>query len=121
VIVDPQVVTVNTVAQSMPRLAMPGDTGSTFQKADLTWTLNIRHRTVIRDKKRRVVSLALLTQRKVVADPLTAVNDYETLGTSLQIDRPEIGFTSTEVDQQWTGFKTWADSTMIGKLYGREQ
>jgi hypothetical protein len=121
VIIDPQVVTVNTVAQSMPRLAMPGDSGSTFQKSDLTWTLNIRHRSVTRDKKKRVVSLVVLTQRKIVADPLTANNDYETLATSVQIDRPEVGFTSTEVDQQLTGFKTWLSSAMIGQLYGREQ
>jgi hypothetical protein len=93
---------------------------SVYQKSDLTWKLDVKHRTVVREKKRRVVSLITLTQRKVVADPLTAVNDYEFLFESFQIDRPEAGFTSTEVDQQWAGLKAWADTTMIGKLYGQE-
>ena len=60
------------------------------------------------------------SQRAVVADPLTAVNDYETVAISLQIDRPEVGFTSTQIDQMIAGFKTWLDTTMVGKLYGRE-
>lgn len=116
---DPQSVTVNAVAQSMPRILSEGQ-HSVFQKSDLTFKLEVRHRSVVRDKKRRVVSLVTFTQRKVVADPLTAVNDYETLAESFQIDRPEVGFTSSEVDQQWAGLKAWADTTMIGKLYGQE-
>lgn len=116
---DPQSVTVNAVAQSMPRILSDGQR-SVFQKSDLTWKLEVKHRTVVCDKKRRIVSLVTLTQRKVVADPLTAVNDYEFLTESFQIDRPEAGYTSTEVDQQWAGLKAWADTTMTGKLYGQE-
>jgi hypothetical protein len=36
------------------------------------------------------------------------------------IDRPLAGFTSTQTDQLITGFKTWLDSTAIGKLFGQE-
>jgi ParB-like chromosome segregation protein Spo0J len=119
VLADPQSITVNAVAQSMGRILSDGQ-HSTYQKADLTWKLDVRHRNVIRDKKRRVVSLVTFTQRKIVADPLTSANDYEFLVESFQIDRPEVGFTSTEVDQQWAGLKAWADTTMIGKIYGQE-
>lgn len=116
---DPQSISINAVAKSMPRILNEG-THSVYQMSDQTFTLDIRHRSVRRDKKLRVVSTAAFTQRKVVADPLTAVNDYEFLTESLQIDRPEAGFTSTEVTDQWAGFKAWADTTLVGKLYGRE-
>jgi len=116
---DPQSITVNAVAKSMPRITSSGQ-NSTYQMGDQTFGLNVKHTPFSKDKKSRVKSLASFTQRKVVADPLTAVNDYENLIISVQIDRPLAGFTSTEVDQMVTGFKSWLDSTMVGKLYGQE-
>lgn len=116
---DPQSITVNAVAKSMPRILNEG-THSLYQMSDQTFSLDVRHRTVRRDKKSRTVSLVAFTQKKVVADPLTAVNDYEFLSWSVQLDRPDAGFTSTECDQQWAGFKTWFDTTMVGKIFGRE-
>lgn len=116
---DPQTITVNSVAKVMPRILSEG-THSTYQLSDLTFTLDVLHRTVRRDGKQRVVSTVKFIHRKVVADPLTSVNDYEFLNESVQIDRPEAGFTATEVDQNWAGFKTWFDSTMMGKIFGRE-
>jgi len=116
---DPQTITVNAIAKAMPRIITEGSR-SFYQLPDLTFSLEIKHRAVKRDKKSRTVSLVTFTQRKVVPDPLTAVNDYETLAESVQFDRPDSGFSSTEVDQQWAGFKTWFDSTITGKIYGRE-
>lgn len=116
---DPQAITVNAVSQSMPLISREG-THSFYQKGDLTFSLDVKHRKVVRDKKRRDVHLVTFTQRKVIADPLTAVNDYETLSESVQFDRPEVGFTSTEVDQMWAGLKTWFDTTKVGQIYNRE-
>jgi len=116
---DPQSITVNSVAKSMPRILVEGN-HSLYQMSDLTFSLDVRHRAVKRDKKTRAVSLVTFNQRKVVADPLTAVNDYENLVWSIQLDRPDAGFTSTECDQMFTGFKTWFDTTMVGKIFGRE-
>lgn len=116
---DPQVITVNAVAKSMPRILNEGN-HALYQLADGTFFLDIRHTSFRKDKKARIRSLAKFTQRAVVADPLTTVNDYETVDVSVQIDRPEAGFTSTQIDQMVAGFKTWLDSTMVGKLYGRE-
>jgi hypothetical protein len=118
-ITDPQVITVNAVAQSMPRILSEGS-HSTYQKSDLTYGLDVRHRAVSRDKKKRVVSLVTFSQRKIVADPLTSVNDYESISWSVQLDRPEVGFSSTECDQMWAGLKAWYDTTMVGKIFGRE-
>lgn len=112
---DPQVVTVNSVAQSMPRISTNG-LKTTYQKNDMSYTLNISHTPA----KDRVRSMARLDQRAVVPDPLTAVNDYETLSFYVVVDRPLAGFSSTQVDQLITGFKTWLDSTAIGKLFGQE-
>lgn len=112
---DPQSVTVNAVAQSMPRI-ITGDRKSTYQKNDQSYTLNLSH-TLAKD---RIRSMARIDQRAIVPDPLTAVNDYETLSVYLVIDRPAVGFSSTQVDQLITGFKTWLDSTAVGKLYGME-
>lgn len=117
---DPQSITVNAIAKSMPRISNNNGFTSFYQNADQTFSLGIRHREVTRDKKKRIVSLASFTQRKVVADPLTAVNDFETLTESFQIDRPLVGFTATETDQQAQGFFDWANTAMITKLFGQE-
>lgn len=112
---DPQVVTVNSVAKSMPRLLFDG-LSSSYATADGLFKFKISHQ----KSNKRIRSMARIDQRAIVADPLTAENDYETLGVYLVIDRPEVGFSSTQVEQLITGFKTWLDATMIGKLYGQE-
>jgi hypothetical protein len=112
---DPQVVTVNAVAQSMPRISSIG-TKSIYQKNDLSFTLTISHTTT----KDRLRSMVRLDQRAIVPDPLTSVNDYETLSFYVVIDRPLAGFTAVQVEQLITGFKTWLDATAMGKLYGQE-
>jgi hypothetical protein len=119
VLTDPQTVTVNSVAKTMPKVQSDGQ-HTVYQLADLSFTLDIRHTSRKVDKKDRVRSLVTFTQRAIVADPLTAANDYETLAFSVQIDRPNAGFTSTQVQQMVTGFQTWLNSTMVDKLYGRE-
>lgn len=112
---DPQSITVNAVPQSMPRVETNGRK-SVYRKGDETFTLTISHTSA----KDRVRSMARVDQRAIVPDPLTSVNDYETVSVYVVIDRPLAGFTSTQVDQLIAGFKTWLDSTAIGKLYGQE-
>jgi len=112
---DPQVVTVNAVAKSMPRIASEGRK-STYQMNDQTFTLTLSHTPA----KDRVRSMARIDQRAIVPDPLTAVNDWETLTVYLVIDRPLAGFSVTQVDQLLAGFKTWLDTTASGKLFGQE-
>lgn len=112
---DPITVTVNAVAQVMPRVSNSGQK-SVYQKADTTFSTTISHT----PNKDRVRSMFRVDQRAIVPDPLTAVNDWETLGIYLVIDRPIIGFTSTQVNDLVAGMKTWLDSTNVGKLYGQE-
>jgi hypothetical protein len=116
---DPQSITVNAVAKSMPKVTADGS-HAVYSMADSSFVLDVRHTSRVVDKKSRVRSLVTFSQRSIVADPLTAVNDFETLAVSVQIDRPEAGFTSTQVQQLVTGFQAWLNSTMVDKLYGRE-
>jgi hypothetical protein len=112
---DPQTVTVNAVAQAMPRVST-GGSKSTYRKADGTYVLTISHT----ESAQRVRSMVRIDQKSVVPDPLTSVNDYETLSFYCVLDRPIYGFTQTQVDQLVAGFKTWLDTTAIGKLYAVE-
>lgn len=112
---DPQVVTVNAVAKSMARILTTG-TSSQYQMADETFKLSVSHT----KSKDRIRSMTRIDQRAVVPDPLTAVNDWETLSFYFVIDRPQAGFTQAQTEQLIAGLKTWLDTTAIGKLFGQE-
>lgn len=113
---DPQSVTVNAVAKSMPRIENDG-TKSIYSKSDGTFKLTISHQ---RTGNGRIRTMVRLDQRAVVPDPLTSVNDYETLSVYNVIDRPEVGFSATEVGYLTAALNAWQDSTAVGKLYGLE-
>lgn len=116
---DPQSITVNAVAQSMPRLLSSG-LSTTYQKSDQTFELAIKHTPFVRDKKNRIRSLVTFSQKAIVADPLTAANDFDNVVISFQIDRPEFGFTATQIDHMRAGLATWLNTAMVDKLFGRE-
>jgi hypothetical protein len=112
---DPQVVTVNAVAKSMPRILTDGKS-STYQMADGSFKLTISHQL----SKGRVRTTARIDQRAIVPDPLTSVNDYETLSFYFVVDRPEVGFTDTQVNQLKTGLASWLSDATGTKLFGLE-
>lgn len=113
---DPQTVTVNAIAKVMARILTDSKGKTTYATPDGLFTLQISH--AISGGKVR--TLARLDQKLVVTNPLDSTNDYEFLTTYYVTERPEIGVTGAQVEQQWVGFKTWLDATMIGKLFGRE-
>jgi len=113
---DPQSVTINSVAKSLPRITT-GDMQAVYENNDQTFKLEISHQET---KQGRVRSNVKLTQRKVVTDPLTSASDYDNLVISLVFDRPGYGFTETELDQLRAGLFSWLDSTATAKLFGRE-
>jgi hypothetical protein len=113
---DPQVVTVNAVAQSMARILSDGKK-ATYQKADGTFTLTISHLNLAND---RIRSMARIDQKAIVTNPLDSSNDYDTLSFYFVVDRPFAGFSQTQLEQLIAGLKTWLDNTVIGKLYGQE-
>jgi len=112
---DPQVITVAGSAKSMPRVSQQG-TSAQYQTSDQLWTLNIKHQL----SGQRIRTNVRVDQRAIVTNVLDSSNDWDTLSTYIVIDRPIYGFTSTNVVDQIAGFKTWLDSTALGKLFGQE-
>lgn len=112
---DPQTITINAVACVLNRI-MTGDLKSVYQDTLGTNKLTISHQT----SKGRIRRMIRFDRTAIVADPITALNDYETGGVYLVIDEPEVGFTDAELTDIWTGFKNWADSTLIGKVLGSQ-
>lgn len=112
---DPQSVTVNAVAQSMPRISSTGQK-SIYRKSDGTYQLTISHS----ESNNRVRSMARIDNKAIVTNPLDSTNDFDTLSFYVVVDRPVFGFTSTQVDQLIAGFKTWLDTTTISKLFAQE-
>lgn len=112
---DPLTITINGVAKVMARVSSQG-TSSIYQTADGNAKLTISHT----EDKTKVRSLVRLDQRKVAADPLSAENVYVPYVQYTVIERPLFGVTQTEINDTNTGFEAFIDSTVIGKLFGKE-
>lgn len=110
---DPQVITINSVAKTMPRISTSG-LASVYQNSDETFKLTVSHQ----KSGKKIRSMMRVDQRVIVPDPLTSVNDYETLTYYSVIDRPEIGFSLVQVQQLVAGYQVWLEATILGSLYG---
>lgn len=113
---DPQSVTVNSVAQSMPRVSSK-DRTTVYQKNDLSFTLTISHTP---GAKGRTRSMARIDQRAVVTNPLDSTNDYDTLTFYVVMDRPSYGFTMVQAEQLIAGFQAWLNTAAVDRLWGQE-
>lgn len=112
---DPQSVTINSVAQSMPRVSSK-ELSSVYSKSDGTFKLTISHT----PSKDRIRSMVRIDQRAIVTNPLDSTNDYDTLSFYSVIDRPVYGFTTAQVEQLVAGFQAWLTSGNVDKLIGTE-
>lgn len=113
---DPQSVTINSIAISMPRVESAG-TSSKYRSADMNHGLQISHQVTSKRRARRQVKLDI---RAIVPDPLTAVNDYEAASVYLVIDEPEYGFSDADLTLAIQGFIAWFTSGNIAKVLGSE-
>jgi predicted transglutaminase-like cysteine proteinase len=114
---DPQTVTVNAVAKSMPRQgSTTPDRLGTFATSDGLFQFDVRQNKTANRFRREV----RLTQKKVAADPLTAVNKEVSTSIILVVDEPRWGFTDTELGYLTAALITWFDSTARDKLLGGE-
>jgi len=64
--------------------------------------------------------MARIDTRAIVADPLSAENDYEDIGVYVVIDEPEVGFSDTEIADIVAGFFTWDNGAMVAKILGSQ-
>lgn len=113
---DPQSVTINAVATSLPRTNQ-GPTTSVFTSADGTQLMTVKQN-VTASRFRREIRL---TKTKIAADPISAVNKEVGVSVYLVIDEPRSNvFTDAELGYQIEGLKTWLSSANYNRVLGGE-
>lgn len=115
---DPQSLTINAVANSLPRTSSGVNTGA-FTKDDGNVKMTISHQLGKRTRRNIRVDF-----RKVAADPLsTGFNKEYTMSAYLVVDHPVVGFTITEtknVVDALTAFLTASSGANVTKILGGE-
>lgn len=115
---DPQTITINAVEHWLPKISQ-GQESATYRNGDATVILRTSHQ----HNKGRTRSMFRVDQVKVAADPLTAENVQLSTGIYLVIDKPDVGFSSTELTNLVTGIVTALSGTsyaLFKKLIANE-
>jgi len=112
---DPQSVTVNAVAIPLPRTLM-STAGNVYTSADGNTFMTVKQ-TTTKDRFRREVRLS---QQKIAADPISALNVLKGYSVYLVIDEPRAGFSDTELGYAIDALKTWLSSANYAKVLGGE-
>jgi hypothetical protein len=115
---DPQTVTINTVANTLPRVSV-GDRRASYVKDDETVTLSIAHAATNKGRVRRQVRLDL---KKMASDPFIAGNQREvSCSIYLVIDEPDDAvFTNTELLNNSKGLLGWLSDANVTKVIAGE-
>jgi len=91
---DPQSITINAVAQTLPRISS-GENAGVFRKDDGTVSMRVAH--TFGKRVRHTISV---DHQKYAADPLvSAQNVLRSMRVSLTIDAPVQGYTVAEQKQ----------------------
>lgn len=115
---DPQQVTVNTVAISLPRVGTvnPTTIGS-FRSGDAQYELTVHQLLSRQNRCRREVRL---TQRKIAADPISAVNKEVSASVVIVYDAPKTGFSNLDLSHLSNALIAWFTAAQRDKLLGGE-
>jgi hypothetical protein len=115
---DPQSVTINAVANSLPRVSSGVDSGS-FQKDDATVKLSVS--SSYGKRTRRTIRL---DHKKIAADPLQpSTNTLFTMSAYIVVDVPVTGYTLAEQKQivdGLTAYLTASSGARVTQLLGGE-
>lgn len=115
---DPQTVTINAVANTLPRISSGINSGA-FQKDDANVKLEVSHA-----YGRRTRRQLKLTHRKVAADPLlSGANVQYSMTCYMVVDVPPVGYTVTEAKQivdAFAAYLTASSGANVTKLLGGE-
>lgn len=112
---DPQSVTINAVATSLPKTQV-GPTTSQFTSLDGNTSMTTKQNTTASRFRREV----RLSQKKIAADPISAVNKEIGVSVYLVVDEPRAGFSDTEIGYLIDALKGWLTSTNYNKVLGGE-
>lgn len=112
---DPQSVTVNAVAKSLPRTGSSLNEGS-FVASDREYSLTIKH-----SYGSRMRHLAQLKRDAIVSNPLVPDQNYAvTSHAHIVIDAPRNGLSATEIGYIANAIVAWATPANIAKLVSGE-
>lgn len=116
---DPQSLTVNSVAKSMPAISRQG-TASLYQTADGVYRMRISHD--IKAKNER--HLVEIVRQEIAADPYSELQLDAQLKVQLVIDNPTRSLISdTEIVYVINAFCAWltaSSSAAVSKILGNE-
>jgi len=108
---DPQSITINAVAISLPRTGS-GINQGTFTSADANTKETISH--TYGNRTRRVLRF---DQSKIAADPLVSAQNIKySMSAYLVVDLPVTGFTVAEAKQVLDGMMTYLTASTGAKL-----
>lgn len=112
---DPQSVTVNAVAKSLPAIRRD-DTSSSYRMDTGDYTLKVTHREA--NRNRRTIQLDF---QKIAADPFApSVNQKFTGSIIVTVDAPVTGFTNNELKDNTLALIVWCTSANVLKVLGGE-
>lgn len=116
---DPQSVTVNGVAISLPRTGVNNNL-SDYSSADGITSLRIQQSLTSSTKRTSVI----LRTAKIAADPISGLNSRKLATISVTVTAPLDGFTITELKDQLVGLATAltaSSAAMTTKVLGGEK
>ncbi len=115
---DPQSVTVNAVAQTLPRTGSSLTSGK-FTKADGSQTLTVTQAVGRRNQRK-----LRLDHQKIVTDPFASDRSIPvSMSVFLTIDTPPVGYSNAEMAQQVIAVADWLKASTnanTDKLIGGE-
>jgi hypothetical protein len=113
---DPQSVTVNSVAQSLPAVAR-GTDSSVYKKDDGSYKLTIGHQY----KAERNRFTVRLDATKTAADPLVSANNrIYSASAYVVIDGPTVGYSNAELRDLALALAAYCTSANLLKVIGGE-
>jgi hypothetical protein len=112
---DPQSVTINAVATPLPK-TNNGPTVNVFTSADGNTSMTTKQNVTATRFRREV----RLSQKKIAADPISAVNVEKGVSVYLVIDEPRAGFSDAEIGYLIEALKGWSTSANYNKVLGGE-
>lgn len=107
---DPQTVTINLVANTLPRTGSGSNSG-TFGKADGSLALSVSH--AYNKRTRRTLRI---DHSKIAPDPfLAGVNTRFSMSTYIVVDAPVNGYTNTELSDIVRGLADYLSASSGAK------
>ena len=112
---DPQTITINAIANSLPRTGFSPTSGS-FTKADGDRKLEISH-----SSGSRLRHLIRFTDKQTVSNPLVPTqNQAVNMSFHMVIDMPRNGYTVADIAKISAGVAAWATEANLTKVIAGE-